>query len=73
MSRKHFAVVRHFLRNTEWDFFQFVEIGLDRMQHGFWASTTPGTSATSPETPTSTPSPIITATSMPNWAACWSC
>jgi predicted AlkP superfamily phosphohydrolase/phosphomutase len=36
MSRKHFAVVRHFLENTEWDYFQFVEIGLDRLQHGFW-------------------------------------
>jgi predicted AlkP superfamily phosphohydrolase/phosphomutase len=36
MSRKHFAVVRHFLKNAEWDYFQFVEIGLDRIQHGFW-------------------------------------
>lgn len=36
MSRKHFAVVRHFLQNHEWDYFHFVEIGLDRMQHGFW-------------------------------------
>jgi predicted AlkP superfamily phosphohydrolase/phosphomutase len=36
MSRKHFQVVRHFLRHTEWDYFQFVEIGLDRLQHGFW-------------------------------------
>ncbi|MCI0459305.1 MAG: alkaline phosphatase family protein [Gemmataceae bacterium] len=36
MTRKHFEVVRHLLRNSEWDYFQFVEIGLDRMQHGFW-------------------------------------
>lgn len=36
MSRKHFEVVRHYLKNTEWDFFQFVEIGVDRMHHGFW-------------------------------------
>ncbi|MFQ5689199.1 MAG: alkaline phosphatase family protein [Gemmatimonadota bacterium] len=36
MSRAHFAVVKHYLRNTEWDYFQFVEIGLDRMHHGFW-------------------------------------
>lgn len=36
MSRKHFDVVRHFLQNSEWDYFQFVEIGLDRLQHGFW-------------------------------------
>lgn len=36
MSRKHFTIVRHALRNTAWDYFHFVEIGLDRMQHGFW-------------------------------------
>jgi predicted AlkP superfamily phosphohydrolase/phosphomutase len=36
MSRKHFAVVRHFLQNHEWDYFHFVEIGLDRIHHGFW-------------------------------------
>lgn len=36
MSRKHFEVVRHFLQHSEWDYFQFVEIGLDRIHHGFW-------------------------------------
>jgi predicted AlkP superfamily phosphohydrolase/phosphomutase len=36
MSRKHFEVARHFMQNEEWDYFQFVEIGLDRIQHGFW-------------------------------------
>ena len=36
MSRKHFEVVRHFLQQSEWDYFQCVEIGLDRLQHGFW-------------------------------------
>jgi predicted AlkP superfamily phosphohydrolase/phosphomutase len=36
MSRKHFEVVRHFLATKPWDYFQFVEIGLDRVQHGFW-------------------------------------
>ena len=36
MSRAHFEVVRHFLQHEEWDYFQFVEIGLDRLQHGFW-------------------------------------
>jgi predicted AlkP superfamily phosphohydrolase/phosphomutase len=36
MSRKHFAVVRHYLREADWDYFCFVEIGLDRVQHGFW-------------------------------------
>jgi predicted AlkP superfamily phosphohydrolase/phosphomutase len=37
MSRKQFTVVRHFLQNEEWDYLQFVEIGLDRLQHGFWS------------------------------------
>ena len=36
MSRKHFDVVRHLMQSTEWDYLQFVEIGLDRLQHGFW-------------------------------------
>ena len=36
MSRKHFAVVRHYLQHSDWDYFQFVEIGLDRIHHGFW-------------------------------------
>jgi len=36
MSRKHFDVVRHYMQHSEWDYFQFVEIGLDRMHHGFW-------------------------------------
>jgi predicted AlkP superfamily phosphohydrolase/phosphomutase len=35
-SRKHFEVVRHLMQNTEWDYMQFVEICLDRLQHGFW-------------------------------------
>ena len=36
MSRKHFQVVRHYLQHADWDYFQFVEIGLDRIHHGFW-------------------------------------
>jgi predicted AlkP superfamily phosphohydrolase/phosphomutase len=36
MSRKHFEVVRHMLQRPDWDYLQFVEIGLDRLQHGFW-------------------------------------
>jgi predicted AlkP superfamily phosphohydrolase/phosphomutase len=35
MSRAHFKVIRHLLCG-EWDYFQFVEIGLDRVHHGFW-------------------------------------
>jgi predicted AlkP superfamily phosphohydrolase/phosphomutase len=36
MTRNHFDVIRYFLQHSEWDYFQFVEIGLDRLQHGFW-------------------------------------
>ncbi len=36
MSRKHFEVVRYLMQHAEWDYFQCVEIGLDRMHHGFW-------------------------------------
>lgn len=36
MSRKQFAVVRHYLQNSDWEYFHFVEIGLDRLHHGFW-------------------------------------
>jgi predicted AlkP superfamily phosphohydrolase/phosphomutase len=36
MSRKQFAVVRHLLQSSDWDYFHFVEIGLDRLHHGFW-------------------------------------
>ena len=36
MSRKLFTVVRHFLKRGDWDYLQMVEIGLDRLHHGFW-------------------------------------
>ncbi|MEK6239310.1 MAG: alkaline phosphatase family protein, partial [Planctomycetales bacterium] len=36
MSRKQFQVVRHIMKTKEWDYLQFVEIGLDRTHHGFW-------------------------------------
>lgn len=35
-SRKQWEVVRHFLQNEAWDYFHFVDIGLDRVHHGFW-------------------------------------
>ena len=38
MSRKQWQVVRHFIRNKNWDYFHFVDIGLDRVHHGFWDS-----------------------------------
>jgi predicted AlkP superfamily phosphohydrolase/phosphomutase len=36
MSRKQWQVVRHLLTNHEWDYFHYVDIGLDRVHHGFW-------------------------------------
>jgi predicted AlkP superfamily phosphohydrolase/phosphomutase len=36
MSRTQFHVVRHLMGNHPWDYFQFVDIGLDRIHHGFW-------------------------------------
>jgi predicted AlkP superfamily phosphohydrolase/phosphomutase len=36
MSRKQFSAVRHLMHNHEWDYFHFVDIGLDRVHHGFW-------------------------------------
>jgi predicted AlkP superfamily phosphohydrolase/phosphomutase len=36
MSRKQWKVVRWLLTEQEWDYFHFVDIGLDRMHHGFW-------------------------------------
>jgi len=36
LSRKQWEVVRWLLSEQEWDYFQFVDIGLDRAYHGFW-------------------------------------
>jgi predicted AlkP superfamily phosphohydrolase/phosphomutase len=36
MTDKHFAVVDYALKNKPWDFFMFMEIGVDRIHHGFW-------------------------------------
>lgn len=36
MTEKRFRLVRHFLRTKPWDFFIFVEIGTDRINHAFW-------------------------------------
>jgi predicted AlkP superfamily phosphohydrolase/phosphomutase len=37
MTRKRFKVLRHLLENKPWDFFMFVEMGVDRIHHGLWA------------------------------------
>jgi predicted AlkP superfamily phosphohydrolase/phosphomutase len=38
MSRKHWKVVHWMLKEKPWDYFQYVDIGLDRIHHGFWDS-----------------------------------
>ena len=37
MTEKRFTLARYLLENKEWDFFMMVEIGIDRIHHGFWA------------------------------------
>ena len=51
MTRTHFEVVRHYLERGDWDHFQFVEIGLDRMHHGFWRYHDPAHVLHEPNTP----------------------
>jgi len=36
MSQKQWKLVHSLLKDEEWDYFHFVDIGLDRMHHGFW-------------------------------------
>jgi predicted AlkP superfamily phosphohydrolase/phosphomutase len=36
MTETHFRVIEHLMTTRQWDFFMFVDIGLDRMHHAFW-------------------------------------
>jgi predicted AlkP superfamily phosphohydrolase/phosphomutase len=36
MTQKRFTLAKHFLRSKPWDFFMMVEMGTDRVHHGFW-------------------------------------
>lgn len=36
-TRKHFAVAKHLVTTRSWDFFMMVEMGVDRIHHGFWS------------------------------------
>jgi predicted AlkP superfamily phosphohydrolase/phosphomutase len=36
MTRRRFKVVRDWVKTKEWDFFIFVEMGVDRIHHGYW-------------------------------------
>ena len=42
MTEKRFAVIKYLLKEKPWDFFMFVEIGLDRIHHGMWKFWDPG-------------------------------
>jgi predicted AlkP superfamily phosphohydrolase/phosphomutase len=37
MTEKRFKVVRHLLTTKPWDLFFMVEMGIDRVHHGFWS------------------------------------
>lgn len=37
MTRKRFKVLRYLLDEKPWEFFMFVEMGVDRIHHGLWA------------------------------------
>jgi predicted AlkP superfamily phosphohydrolase/phosphomutase len=36
MTEKRFTAIKHLLKKQDWDFFMFVEIGVDRLHHMFW-------------------------------------
>jgi len=36
MNTRRHKVMMHLLKKQDWDFFMFVEMGIDRMHHGFW-------------------------------------
>ncbi len=36
MTQKRFELIRYLIETKDWDYFEFVEIGLDRIHHAFW-------------------------------------
>ncbi len=38
MTKRRFKVVRHLLTTKPWDLFWMVEMGVDRIHHGFWSN-----------------------------------
>lgn len=36
MTRQHMEVIKYLAKEKKWDFFMFVEIGVDRLHHAFW-------------------------------------
>ncbi|RMG92030.1 MAG: phosphodiesterase [Chloroflexi bacterium] len=51
MTRKRFQVLRYLLDNKPWDFFMFVEMGVDRIHHGLWAHHDPTHPKHDPDNP----------------------
>jgi predicted AlkP superfamily phosphohydrolase/phosphomutase len=41
MTAQHFQAIHYLLDHKPWDFFMFVEIGPDRIHHGFWSNMDP--------------------------------
>jgi len=41
MTEKRCRLVKHFLRTKPWQFFMWVEMGVDRIHHGFWKYSDP--------------------------------
>ncbi len=41
MTERRFKLVRHYDKTSNWDVFMFVEMGVDRIHHGFWRFGTP--------------------------------
>jgi predicted AlkP superfamily phosphohydrolase/phosphomutase len=37
MTEKRFEIIKNFIKNKEWDLFIAVEMGIDRLHHGFWS------------------------------------
>ena len=42
MTTKRFTLAKHLLKTKPWDFFMMVEMGTDRIHHGFWQFMDPG-------------------------------
>lgn len=51
MTAKRFKVMRHLMENKPWDFFMFVEMGVDRIHHGLWAHHDPTHPKHDPKSP----------------------
>jgi len=40
-TRKHLTLAKHLMRTRQWDFCMLVEMGVDRIHHGFWSYVDP--------------------------------